>query len=100
MLVKPGGTFDELLERRLRHGQSLAVEVVAQEVEALLDATDEGFLGCLSRLGPPRWRLACRRRRRGRTREPELRVSTIRAFGRLGPPHPNAVRHAAERSIL
>jgi hypothetical protein len=44
LLVKPGGTFDELFDRGLRHRQSFGAEVVAQEVEPLLDATDEGLV--------------------------------------------------------
>jgi hypothetical protein len=60
LLVKPGGTSDEPLDRRLRDRQPLAVEVVAQEVEALLDAPDEGLVRVLlSRFAPhpiPEWR--------------------------------------------
>jgi hypothetical protein len=42
-----GGTFDELGNDGLRHGQPVRPEVVAQEVEAPGDPTDEGRVGVL-----------------------------------------------------
>ncbi len=47
LLIKPGGTLDEFVDRRLRHSQSLGTEMVAQEIEASFDPSDEGLVGML-----------------------------------------------------
>jgi hypothetical protein len=47
LLVKPGCTFDEFLDRGLGQPQPLAAEAIAQEVEAMLDPANEGLVGVL-----------------------------------------------------
>jgi hypothetical protein len=83
LLVKPGGTFDELPKRRVGHAQSFRAEAVAQEVEASGDATDEGLVGVpLEAAGAA---AAGRLLALALPEDHELKVrlSTIRAFGRV-----------------
>jgi hypothetical protein len=44
LLVKPGCTFDEFLDRGLGQPQSCAAEMIADEVKAPLDPADEGLV--------------------------------------------------------
>ena len=53
LLIKPGRTFDELLDGLFGDRQPIAAEVEAKEVETLLDPADEGLVGCFSSLNAP-----------------------------------------------
>jgi len=45
LLIKPEGTYGEVLQRGPCHGQLGPAEVIAQEIKAPFDSTDEGLLG-------------------------------------------------------
>jgi hypothetical protein len=45
LLVKPGCTFDEFLDRGLGQPQPCTAEMIADEVKAPLDPADEGLVG-------------------------------------------------------
>jgi len=47
LLVKPGDTCEEALDGRLCHREPVGPQAVAEEVEALLDAPDEGLVRVL-----------------------------------------------------
>ena len=48
LLVKPGCTFDELLDGPLHQRETLRAEMIAKEIEAPLNLADEGLVRVMS----------------------------------------------------